>query len=177
MVRKVIAGKKVGSLEEAILAYLWKAERPLTGREIVEGLPGPARAYTTVMTVLGRLEDKGMVERISGDRGFRYRAAGDQEQLTAQAIGELLASARNPATVLAYFVEGIDDPSLLQELASLLERTKAEDNARASATISERAGQPIQGAIGSPSIGSRRAPRRVPGSGGPASDRETRDGC
>jgi len=125
MARKFIAGRKVGSLEEAIMGLLWKADHPLTGREIHEALPGPARAYTTVMTVLGRLEDKGLVERISEDRGFRYRAAGDQEQLTARAMGELLSSVKDPVSVLAYFLAGVDDPSLLEELASLLERTPA----------------------------------------------------
>ncbi|MCL6095585.1 MAG: BlaI/MecI/CopY family transcriptional regulator [Actinobacteria bacterium] len=122
MNRRVIAGRKVGSLEEAVLRQLWQAEEPLSGREIVERLPGPARAYTTVMTVLGRLMEKGLVERIAVKNTYRYRAAGSQEQLTAQAISNLLSSAKDPTTVLAYFVEDIHDPSLLSELASLLEQ-------------------------------------------------------
>jgi len=125
-VRRVVAGRKVGELEEAILSELWAAPEPLTGREILERLPGDPRAYTTVMTVLGRLVDKGLVERLADDRVHRYRAAGDAERLTARAIADLVSSAKEPGAVLAYFVEGLDDPSLVDELAALLERVRAE---------------------------------------------------
>lgn len=124
--RRVVAGRKVGELEEAILSELWAAPGPLTGREILARLPGGPRAYTTVMTVLGRLVDKGLVERLVDDRVHRYRAAGDAERLTAQAIAELVQAAKAPGAVLAYFVEGLDDPSLVDELAALLERVRGE---------------------------------------------------
>jgi predicted transcriptional regulator len=122
MARKRIAGRSVGELEDAILAELFRAEHPLMGRELVECLPGPARAYTTVMTVLGRLVDKELVERVSDGRCYRYRAAGDPEELVAQAIGRLVSSSSDPGAVLAHFVSGIDDPALLDELRSLLNR-------------------------------------------------------
>ncbi|MHB1504456.1 MAG: BlaI/MecI/CopY family transcriptional regulator [Acidimicrobiales bacterium] len=124
MPRKLVAGRRVGELEEAILRELWRAEGPLSGRELADRLPAPERAYTTVMTVLGRLVKKNLVERLADGRGFRYRAAGDPEQLTAQAIGRLVCSSRDPAAVLAHFVEGLDDRSLVDELAALLERVR-----------------------------------------------------
>lgn len=124
MVRKVVAGRKVGALEEVILQVLWEATEPMTGRELCEALPGGPRAYTTVMTVVGRLVDKGLVEKISDGRGFRYEAAGDLEHLTAKAIGQLVSSAGDPAAVLAYFVEGLDDPALLEQLATTLRRVR-----------------------------------------------------
>lgn len=124
MVRRFVAGRRVGELEDALLRQLWASQETLSGRELLERLPGPARAYTTVMTVLGRLVEKALVERVADGRTFRYRAAGDPEQLTAQAIARLVAAARDPAAVLAYFVEGIDDRSLLEELASVLDRAR-----------------------------------------------------
>lgn len=124
MVRKVVAGRKVGALEEVILQVLWEATEPMTGRELCEALPGGPRAYTTVMTVVGRLVDKGLVEKISDGRGFRYQAAGDLEHLTAKAIGQLVSSAGDPAAVLAYFVEGLDDPALLEQLATTIRRVR-----------------------------------------------------
>lgn len=130
MTRRFLAGRRVGELEEAILRALWAASDPVTGRELLERLPGEPRAYTTVMTVLNRLVDKGLVERLADGRTHRYRAAGDVEQLTARAVGQLVASARDPAAVLAYFVEGLDDPALVAQLAALLERTRAEGGTR-----------------------------------------------
>jgi len=124
VVRKVIAGRKVGALEDAILQVLWEADEPVSGRELLDALPGEPRAYTTVMTVVGRLVDKGLVEKIADGRSFRYQAAGDVEQLTAAAIGQMVSSAGDPAAVLAYFVEGLDDPALVEELASALRRVR-----------------------------------------------------
>lgn len=122
--RKVVAGRKVGALEDLILQALWEADGPMSGRGLCEALPGGPRAYTTVMTVVGRLVDKGLVEKIPDGRGFRYQAAGDVEHLTAKAIGQLVSSAGDPAAVLAYFVEGLDDPALVDQLASAIRRVR-----------------------------------------------------
>ncbi|MCL4422471.1 MAG: BlaI/MecI/CopY family transcriptional regulator [Actinobacteria bacterium] len=122
--RKIVAGRKVGELEDAILHVLWANPEPISGRELHDSLPGGPRAYTTVATVLGRLVDKGLVEKIADGRSFRYRALGDLEQLTALAIGQLVASAGDPGAVLAHFVEGLDDPSLVDQLADALKRVR-----------------------------------------------------
>jgi len=128
--RRSLAGRRVGELEEAIMAELWSAPEPLTGRELLDRLPGGPRAYTTVMTVLSRLVDKGLVERVAEERTHRYRAAGDPEHLTAQAISQMVTSAADPTAVLAYFVEGIDDPTLIDELVVLVERLREERGGR-----------------------------------------------
>lgn len=124
MVRRLVAGHRVGALEDAIMRQLWSAHDALSGRDLLERLPGPERAYTTIMTVLGRLVAKGLVERLPEGRSFRYRAAGDPEQLAAQAIRRLISAANNPAAVLAHFVDGLQDQSLREELADLLEKTR-----------------------------------------------------
>jgi predicted transcriptional regulator len=122
--RRLIAGRRVGGLESEILEYLWPATGWLTGREVWEGLGDTSRAYTTVMTVLGRLVEKGLVERVEEGRGHLYRAAGDRDQLTAQAIRSLLAATEDPAAALAHFVADIDDPKLLADLAAALKRAR-----------------------------------------------------
>lgn len=40
------------------------------------------------------------------------------------AISQMVSSATDPAAVLAYFVEGIDDPALIDELAALVDRMR-----------------------------------------------------
>jgi len=59
--------------------------------------PAPVGPYTTVMNVLSRIVDKGLVERVAEERTNRYRAAGDPEHLTAQAISQMVTSAADPA--------------------------------------------------------------------------------
>lgn len=126
MARKLIAGQRVGQLEREILEQLWRALRPISGRELAGLLPPPERAYTTVMTILSRLMTKGLVEREVVDGIYRYRAAGTPEELAARAIAQLVASAGDRAAVLTHFVEGIEDPTLLGELRAALEQVKLE---------------------------------------------------
>jgi predicted transcriptional regulator len=122
MRKTTIAGTKVGELEERILAVLLAKDQAMTGREVHDNLGPPARAYTTVMTVLNRLVDKGLVERVNEDGIHRYEVAGGVDRLTAKEIDKLLARADDPRQVLAYFVEEIHDEALLAELAAMIER-------------------------------------------------------
>lgn len=124
MPRRVVAGRRVGDLENEVLERLWTAADWLSGREVWERLGDESRAYTTVLTILSRLVDKGLVERVERGRGHVYRAAGDRDELTAQAISSLLAATTDPRLALAHFVEGLDDPELVGELAALLERVR-----------------------------------------------------
>lgn len=124
MVRRLVAGRRVGALEYAVLVVLWDGGGWLSGREVWERLGDESRAYTTVMTILGRLVDKGLVERGEGGRGHVYRAAGDADELTAQAISSLLAATADPRSALAHFVEGLDDPGLVAELADVVDRVR-----------------------------------------------------
>lgn len=122
MARRVIAGRRVGDLEAEILQHLWELPQPVTGRELLERIGRPSLAYTTLMTVLGRLVTKGLAERVPADGAVRYRAAGDVDELTAHAVADLLSSARDRRAVLAHLVEGSDDPGLAAELAAVLKR-------------------------------------------------------
>ncbi len=122
MPRRVVAGRRVGDLETEILQHLWELQGPATGRELLQRIGRPALAYTTLMTVLGRLVDKGLAERVPDGRTVRYRAAGDLDELTAKAIRELLAAARDRQAVLAHLVEDYGDASLAAELAAALRR-------------------------------------------------------
>jgi predicted transcriptional regulator len=124
MARRVIAGRQVGDLEAEILQHLWEVPEPVTGKELLERIGRPSLAYTTLMTVLGRLVGKGLAERVADGRVIRYRAAGDLEELTAKAIGELLAAAEDRRAVLAHLVEDAGDPSLAAELAAVLRRVR-----------------------------------------------------
>jgi predicted transcriptional regulator len=124
MARRLVAGRRVGDLESEVLELLWSARAWLSGREVWDRLGDAVRAYTTVMTVLGRLVEKGLVERTEEGGAHRYRAAGDPDELTAQAIRSLLAATEDPRAALAHFVDGLDDAALMADLADALERAR-----------------------------------------------------
>lgn len=117
-----VAGRRLGELEVEVLRHLWAAATPLTAKEVSARLPGPPRADTTVLTILARLADKGLVERVSDGRRNRYRATGDHDQLTAQAVDRLLTAATDRRAVLAHLLNELADPELLDELATILHR-------------------------------------------------------
>ncbi|HLG67882.1 MAG TPA: BlaI/MecI/CopY family transcriptional regulator [Acidimicrobiales bacterium] len=124
MPRRLVAGRRVGDLESQILDVLWSARTWLSGRDVWERLGDESRAYTTVMTVLGRLVDKALVERVAQGKGHLYRAAGDPDELTAQAIRSLLSATAHPRVALARFVDSLDDPELVAELAAAVKRVR-----------------------------------------------------
>src|SRR5947209_118013 len=72
-------GKPVlGPLEAELMDLVWKAERPVAVRELHEKLNHgrqPELAYTTVMTVMARLAEKGVLRRHREGRGYVYGAA------------------------------------------------------------------------------------------------------
>lgn len=120
MTRKVVAGKKLGELEFAVLEKLWQSSDPTSPHEIIDGLPGKQRAYTTIVTILTRLIDKGLVERFPDGRSYLYRASGSPDELTARAIGQLLQSSKNPMAVLNHLVNNVTDKELISELEEIV---------------------------------------------------------
>lgn len=120
---RTIAGHRIGTLEADVLERLWEAGRPLSVREVVVGLKGRRRAYTTIMTVLSRLHEKGLVERVLSGRAYLYAAAGTPAEIAARKIHELLTATGEPKAVLAHLVGELEeDPELLRTLDRLRRR-------------------------------------------------------
>ncbi|MBA9049966.1 MULTISPECIES: BlaI/MecI/CopY family transcriptional regulator [Streptomyces] len=106
-----------GELESSVLAVLWAADRPLTARQVLAELPGDL-AYTTVLTILSRLHDKGMLVRRREGRGHACTPARDEASDTAARMRTLLDRDSDRDAVLARFVSGLSagDGQLLQRL-------------------------------------------------------------
>ncbi|MEU9288022.1 BlaI/MecI/CopY family transcriptional regulator [Streptomyces sp. NPDC048275] len=106
-----------GELEAQVLSALREAEGPATAGWVQERL-GSDLAYTTVVTILTRLLDKGAVTRERAGRSFAWTPASDEAGLAARKMRKVLDSERNREAVLASFVTalGPDDERLLREL-------------------------------------------------------------
>lgn len=105
-----------GSLESAVLTILWTAGRPLSPAEVREQLAwpgghraGPELAYTTVVTVLTRLHEKGALIRERVGRAYRYAPIADEAGLAARRLTDLLDQAADRDAVLSRFVEELSD--------------------------------------------------------------------
>lgn len=103
---------------------LGAAARPLTPAEVKAALD-PDLAYTTVMTTLSRLAEKGALTRAPVGRSFAYGLATTRQDvdaaLTARRMSRLLAAGPDRASALAHFVAELA-PEDEQLLAALLHR-------------------------------------------------------
>ena len=113
----------LGPLEQRVMARLWQAGPQAVG-EVMDALNGSAErqlAYTTVMTILVRLHEKGLVRRQKERRHYRYTAAVDESSLVAQ-VGrrELnrLIERYGAASVVAFAAE-LGEGDLADRLATL----------------------------------------------------------
>ena len=118
--------KHLGSLEAQIIRILW--ERPsLPVRDVVEALPGRrARAYTTVMTVMNRLTEKGLLKRRPDGRAYVYTPIVSEEEFVEQLTRSMVRSLLNDFgdVAVANFVGELrdTDPGEFQRLRELVER-------------------------------------------------------
>jgi predicted transcriptional regulator len=96
----------LGELERAVMHRLWAAPGSMTARDVQEGLTTNP-ATTTVLTVLGRLERKGLVTRERDGRAHRYRAVGSREDHVAELMNDALDAAGDRSAALARFVGSI----------------------------------------------------------------------
>ncbi|WP_247614627.1 BlaI/MecI/CopY family transcriptional regulator [Streptomyces tagetis] len=106
-----------GELEALVLAALREAQAPETAGGVQERLGGDL-AYTTVITILTRLLEKGAVSRERAGRSFTWTAAADQAGLAARKMRKVLDAESDREAVLASFVTGLGpaDERLLREL-------------------------------------------------------------
>jgi predicted transcriptional regulator len=118
----------LGPLEGRIMRALWSGQvaEPFVVKSVQAQMP--ELAYTTVMTTLNRLAEKGLltVRPVRGQKAHEYRVAGTPEQFLAMASGmqvdRVLAQYGDAA--LAAFAARLEHlgPEQRQRLRELLER-------------------------------------------------------
>lgn len=109
--------RAAGELEAAVLAVLQDAGAPLSATEVL-GRLGGGLAYTTVVTILARLHDKGILSRHKDGRSFRYAPADDPAGLAARRLARMLDAEPDREGVLVRFVSSLSgaDEELLRRV-------------------------------------------------------------
>ena len=92
-------------LEEAVMNALWGDVGPLTPADVRAKIKAEHDvAYTTVMTVLVRLWQKGRLDRSRDGRSYRYRPVESREEFESRRMAEILRSVDDEELTLARFV-------------------------------------------------------------------------
>jgi predicted transcriptional regulator len=82
----------LGGLQAEVIAVFWRRDSA-TVREALDELNRRRKqklAYTTVLTLVTRLWQRGFLSRAAEGRGFRYRAARTREELLRELSDELI---------------------------------------------------------------------------------------
>ena len=119
--------------ELEVLKILWE-QGPLTVRGVIEQLGNSeARAYTTVMSLLGVMHDKGLLDRHPQGKAFVYSAAADQRRTLSAMLSDLVDRAfeGSSSALFAYLLEG-ENPSRqdLEEIRQLISRYRRQKERR-----------------------------------------------
>ena len=109
-----------GELESEVLAALWAVDTPLTPAEVRDHVSQDL-AYTTILTILRRLYDKGWVsrEQAPGSRAYAYFPVLDEAEHVADLMHQFLAAGHDRKAVLARFL-GRLSPDERRTLSGLL---------------------------------------------------------
>jgi predicted transcriptional regulator len=113
--------KVLGPLGAEVMRAVWKQREPMTPRQALDVLNDgrtPPLAYTTVMTVMSRLAEKGILVRRRARRGFAYEAVA--KDAAAIAVHDVMRDFGEQA-VAHFLTEARADPKLRRRLERLLE--------------------------------------------------------
>lgn len=100
------------------MTRVWQWNRPVTVREVLEDLQQERSiAYTTVMTVMDNLHQKGWVRREVDGRAYRYTAVSTRAAYSAALMNEAWSKSDNPAAALVAFF-GMMSPEQREALAA-----------------------------------------------------------
>ncbi|MEU4575583.1 BlaI/MecI/CopY family transcriptional regulator [Nonomuraea sp. NPDC023979] len=109
---------QLGNLERSVMEALWEHPGGMFAHDLAPLLPsGPA--VTTVLTVLTRLSNKGMVSRERVGRAHLYRATAGKDAFVAEAMRAALDEAGDVAAAVQRFV-GTVSPEVASALRAAL---------------------------------------------------------
>ena len=110
--------KPLTKAELRIMDVLWE-KREATVADVTSAMGDPPLAYTTVLTMLRILEQKGVVSRAAAGRAHVYRPDIDRDEAAGSALRDILGSFfSDRKTALAVRLIAEERPSR-EELASI----------------------------------------------------------
>ncbi len=123
-------GRDIPTSELEVLSSLWRLHRG-TVREVLEDLQKQGRrlAYTTVLTLLGRLERRGYVQSLRDSQAHVYQPRISREQVLSDRLGTLARHLQGGETIplILKLVEAQKlSASDLRELRKLLRDLESE---------------------------------------------------
>lgn len=121
---RVSAPREPTEAEHELLRLLWR-QGPMTVRQLHDALPrrNGETAYTTVLSTLQIMHQKGLVERDESERAHVYSAAISQDQAQQQLLGKFLHRVfEGSTTALVMQALGSAKPATMEEIEKIRAR-------------------------------------------------------
>lgn len=125
------ASKHPTELELELLKLLWEGQ-PLSGRQLRDQLAATRElSYTSVMTMLGIMEEKGYVRRKKSNANYLYSARISQQAASRGMLRDIVdrVFGGSAATAMIHLLETSDvDAEELRQLKQLIARKAKEQS-------------------------------------------------
>lgn len=120
-------GKVLGELETQVMEIIWHAENPVSVRSVTEAIQKKRKiAYTTVMTIMGRLVKKGILVRKLDGSTYFYKPKLTRDQFMAKAVHNIFTTAVSTlgTEVVTHFAKEMQklSPEKRKELLTILDK-------------------------------------------------------
>lgn len=104
-------GKVLGELETQIMEVVWQAQNPVSVSDVLKVISKKRTiAYTTIMTVMSRLTEKGLLKQKNNGKAYTYLPTYSKDtflsRISRQFIKNFVASFGD--TAIAHFAEELD---------------------------------------------------------------------
>lgn len=125
--------KVLGSLESEIMEIVWQKSGEVSVRDVLDELVTQREiAYTTVMTIMGRLASKKLLEKRKIGNAFYFAPALTRDEFTGQVVGGMIDDllAEFSDTALNHFIRRVEekDRSVLDKLEQALSEARERYN-------------------------------------------------
>jgi predicted transcriptional regulator len=129
--RKHSLSDVLGPLETEIMEVVWDLGE-VTVRDVHSRLQADrAIAYTTVMTTLGRLSDKGLVRRVEEQPAHRYLPLVSREQYARSTVKSVVdwLIGHFPDPAVSYFVDRVEneDERVMEHLRQVIDERRSNE--------------------------------------------------
>ncbi len=122
-------GKALGELESEIMEIVWQSKNPISVRAVTETLKKKRKiAYTTVMTIMGRLVEKGLLKRTVSDRAYTYKEVYSKDTFITKTAHKIIKNfiSNFGDGAVAHFAQEVNklSPQKQKELKKILKGAK-----------------------------------------------------
>ena len=105
------SGQFLGELEKEVMDIIWGSSQKVTVRFVYDHLRKRKKiAYTTVMTIMGRLVDKGLLKRDVKGKAYNYFAAYSRDKFLTKATRQIIKNliSNFGDTAIAHFTKELE---------------------------------------------------------------------